>query len=231
VPPATPEPPDPDPTAAGSDAVTPDEASRAWLDRLRSDDRLVRERAVADLHDLLVRAARHEGERRRASLPTHVAADLGQLAEQAANEAVVVILRKLDAYRGASRFTTWAWKFAIFEMSAALRREAWRGRSVAVDEASWDRMADRAASEPERVVEFRDLIDEVRRFVATELTPRQRDVFVAVVIEEVPMDVLAARLGSTRGAIYKTLFDARARLRARFGSVAGGGTMVERASR
>jgi len=213
--------------ARGGPAVGPDRESTEWLERLRSDG-VARDRAIADLHDLLVRAARHEAERRRGALPLHVAAGLEELTMQAADDAVVLILRKLDTYRGASRFTTWAYKFAIFEISSALRREAWRDRSVAVDDAAWDRMAEGAATEPHRVAEFRELIGDVRRFVLTDLSPRQRQVFTAVVVEGVPIDVLAARFGSNRGAIYKTLHDARAKLRTRFGSVGDDGRMVER---
>ncbi len=46
------------------------------------------------------------------------------------------------------------------------------------------------------------------------LTPHQRRVLLAVVLDDVPIDVLAERLGTTRGALYKTIHDARARLRA-----------------
>jgi RNA polymerase sigma-70 factor (ECF subfamily) len=114
-------------------------------------------------------------------------------------------------------------------MSAALRRESWRNRSVAVDSDAWERFIDGGALEPGRVVQFRELLGEVRAAIATDLTPRQRDVFAAVVIDEVPIDVLAERLGSSRGAVYKTLHDARAKLRARFGARAetGGGAAVE----
>jgi RNA polymerase sigma-70 factor (ECF subfamily) len=199
-----------------------------WLERLRSVGQ-TRDQAIADLHEFLIRAARHEAERRRPSLPPHVAADLGDLAGQAAGDAAIVILRKLDTYRGESRFTTWAFKFAIFEVSAVLRRAAWRGRPIVLDDASWERMAERSA-QPDRVAEFRELVVEIRRYVATDLTPRQRDVFTAVVVDEVPMDVLAERLDTTRGAIYKTLHDARAKLRTRFAdrawtepTVGGGG--------
>jgi RNA polymerase sigma-70 factor (ECF subfamily) len=195
--------------------VAPDPDSRAWLRRLGSTGR-TRDGAITDLHEFLVRAARHEGERRRPSLPRHVAADLDELAQQAAGDAAVVVLRKLESYRGESRFTTWAFKFAIFEMSAALRREAWRDRPIVFDDAAWERMAERGAAQPQQVAEFRELVDEIRRFVASELTPRQREVFAAVVVEEVPMDVLAERLGTSRGAIYKMLHDARAKLRTRF---------------
>ena len=47
-----------------------------------------------------------------------------------------------------------------------------------------------------------------------ELTARQRRVFVAIVLHDVPLDALVIELASTRNAIYKTLFDARRKLRA-----------------
>jgi RNA polymerase sigma-70 factor, ECF subfamily len=205
-----------------------DPESSAWLARLRSDG-AVRDQAVAELHEFLVRAARHEAARRRASLPAHMAADLDELGQQAASDAAVMILGKLDTYRGASRFTTWAWKFAVYQMSATLRRESWRNRSVAVDDEAWARFIDGGALEPDRVVQFRELLGEVRATITADLTPRQREVFAAVVIDEVPIDVLAERLGSSRGAVYKTLHDARTKLRARFGTraEAGAGAAVE----
>jgi RNA polymerase sigma-70 factor (ECF subfamily) len=209
-----------------------DPESSAWLARLGSDGE-VRDEAVAELHGFLVRAAHREAARRRPSLPAHLVADLDELCQQAANDAAVMILDKLDTYRGASRFTTWAWKFAVYQMSAALRRESWRGRSVAVDDDAWERFIDGGASEPDRIAQFRELVGEVRAAIATDLTPRQRAVFAAVVIDEVPIDVLAERLGSSRGAIYKTLHDARAKLRTRFGAwvEAGGGAAVEEPGR
>jgi len=193
-------------------ALALDPESRAWLTALRSDG-LGHDQAVADLYTLLYRAARHEAQRRGGSLPAPVADDLDDLARQAASDAVVVVLRKLDIYRGASRFTTWAYKFVVFEVSAALRRERWRGRTVSMDDADWDRLADRTPDGAHAGVEIRELIGAIERAVATDLTPRQRDIFTAVVVHEVPIDVLADRLGSTRGAIYKMLHDARRRLR------------------
>lgn len=197
-------------------ALALDPESRAWLTALRSDG-LGHDQAVADLYMLLYRAARHEAQCRRASLPAPVADDLDDLARQAASDAVVVVLRKLDTYRGASRFTTWAYKFVVFEVSAALRRERWRGRTVSMDDAEWDRLADRLADRmPDGAhagLEVRELIGAIERAVATDLTPRQRDIFTAVVVHEVPIDVLADRLSTTRGAIYKMLHDARRKLR------------------
>ena len=47
------------------------------------------------------------------------------------------------------------------------------------------------------------------------LTPHQRSVLIALALNGVPIDVLAERRNTTRGALYKTLHDARRKLRAR----------------
>jgi len=170
-----------------------------------------REEALAELHTLLLAGARSEAFRRRESLPEPVRADLDDLSLQAADDALVAVLGKLDTFRGDSRFTTWAYKFAIFEISTRLRRHAWRGQRVAFDEAAWDRLpaADHSAGAEQQVV-----LRLVREAMDSSLSERQRLVFSAAVLQEVPIDVLAERLSSTRGAIYKMLHDARAKLRA-----------------
>ncbi len=131
---------------------------------------------------------------------------------QAANDATTAILGKLDGFRGASRFTTWAYKFAVLEVSVRLRRRAWSTRRVALDEVSWGRLAD-AVPGTEQALEERQLLAAVRRLVETTLTNRQRSVFLAAVADEIPIDVIAERTGSSRGAVYKTLHDARRKLR------------------
>ena len=99
-------------------------------------------------------------------------------------------------------------------MSAKIGRHFWRHPSVPLDAEDWDRLPDRFGFEPAREAEWRDLLAALRRAVDTELTPRQRQIFVAIVLNEVPLDALAARLGSNRNALYKVLFDARRKLRA-----------------
>ena len=59
-----------------------------------------------------------------------------------------------------------------------------------------------------------DLLAALRRAVNDELTARQREVFVAIVLNDVPLDTLVLSLASSRNAIYKMLFDARRKLRA-----------------
>jgi RNA polymerase sigma-70 factor, ECF subfamily len=142
--------------------------------------------------------------------------ELEDLCQQAADDALVAITRKLDTYRGASRFTTWAYKFAVFEISVKLRRHAWVGRTIpmAHDDPTWDRFG-AAEIQTGDEIEAVDLLRAIRRAVVDELTPRQRGVFVAAVLNDVPIDALAERLGSTRGAVYKVLHDARRILRRR----------------
>lgn len=191
--------------------ATLDEESRTWLHDLRPAAPR-RDLAVNGLHALLLRVARSEASRRRPRLPDPVLNDVEDLCVQAASDAVVAILRKLGDYQGTARFTTWAAKFVILEFSSRLRRRAWHGRELKADPASWERFADTAPS-AQQTVEYRQVLDVLDRAVEEDLSERQRMVFSAAVLEEVPIDVLAERLGSTRGAVYKTVHDARSKLR------------------
>lgn len=193
-------------------ALGADSESLAWLAALRADGP-VRADAVASLHRLLLRAARFEIGRRQDALAGVRNEDLADLAEQAADDALVAILRKLDDYRGASRFTTWAYKFALLEAGVKLRRRAWHGREVVLEPEAWPSFADPSASVAD-AAESAELLRELQRAVRESLTPHQREVFAALALNGVPIDVLSERTGSSRGALYKTLHDARRRLRA-----------------
>jgi RNA polymerase sigma-70 factor (ECF subfamily) len=173
---------------------------------------VVRDAAISRLHALLVRVARAEAARRQSRLPDRVLEEVDDLCVQAANDAVMNILRKLGEFRGTARFTTWACKFVIFEVSTRLRRHAWRHRPVETDEAVWNQLPDRTPSAL-RALESQELSLALQQAVRNRLTDRQRIVFQAATIDEVPIDVLAERFNSSRGAIYKTLHDARRKLR------------------
>jgi RNA polymerase sigma-70 factor (ECF subfamily) len=125
----------------------------------------------------------------------------------------VAVLGKLDSYRGASRFTTWAYKFALLEAGVRVRRRAWQAREVVLEPESWPSFEDEGAS-VERGHEAAELLGALQGAVREALTPHQRDVFTALALNEVPIDVLSERMGTTRGALYKTLHDARRKLRA-----------------
>ncbi len=126
----------------------------------------------------------------------------------------MAITAKIGQFRGDSRFTTWAYKFVIFEVSAKIGRHFWCHPAVPLDAEDWDRLPDRFGFDPAQEAEWRDLLAALRRAVDEELTARQREVFVAIVLNDVPLDALVAELASNRNAIYKMLFDARRKLRA-----------------
>jgi RNA polymerase sigma-70 factor (ECF subfamily) len=140
--------------------------------------------------------------------------DAEDLAMQAADDALLAILRKLHTYRGDSRFTTWAYKFALLEAAVKVRKRAWEGRDVPLEADGWARVADQRAS-PGADAEMTELLGAVSKAIGESLTPHQRSVLIAVTLNGVPIDVLADRLATTRGALYKTLHDARKKLRAR----------------
>jgi RNA polymerase sigma-70 factor (ECF subfamily) len=186
-----------------------DAESEAWLSSLQAPDR---DGAVRRLHELLLRAARFEVNRRRAMLPHLRGDDFDDLAMQSANDALVAVLAKLENYRGDSKFTTWAYKFALLEAAVNLRRRAWQGRELPLEPDTWSLLSSETPS-PESEAEQSELLGELQSAIASELTPHQREVLVATTLNGVPIDVLAERLNTTRGALYKTLHDARRKLR------------------
>jgi RNA polymerase sigma-70 factor, ECF subfamily len=202
-------------TSPSAGAHSGETDSRAWLSALRLPG-AERDQAVADLHELLLRAARFEVSRRRAALSYVRGEELDDLALQAADDALVAVLAKLDDYRGASRFTTWAYKFALLETSVRLRRRAWQEREVVLEPEAWPLMAD-AGESPQRQAEAGELMRAIKQGVDSCLTEHQREVLVGLALNGVPIDVLAERLNTTRGALYKTLHDARSKLRADLG--------------
>jgi RNA polymerase sigma-70 factor, ECF subfamily len=189
-----------------------DAKSRRWVERLRASGR-ERDAAVAELRELLLRAARFEVRRRCATLSQIRAGDQEDLAQQSAGDAMVAILSKLDDFRGESQFTTWAYKFALYEAAVKIRKLAWQGRELPLDAEDWPQVPDPGPA-PEGEAEVNELLAAIRDEIESSLTPRQRLVLVALALNEVPIDVLAERLETTRGALYKLLHDARKRLRA-----------------
>jgi RNA polymerase sigma-70 factor (ECF subfamily) len=191
-----------------------DPESAEWL-RVLAGPGPRREAALARLHEMLLRIAQREV-RRRAERLRITGPEVEDLAYQAAADALMAITGKLGQFRGESRFTTWAYRFVILEVSAKLGRHFWHRPDVRLEaeDWDWDRLPGRFGFEPARESEWRDLLAALRRAVDTELTARQREVFVAIVVNDVPLDALALRLGSSRNAVYKMMFDARRKLRA-----------------
>jgi RNA polymerase sigma-70 factor (ECF subfamily) len=168
--------------------------------------------AERELYARLVRIALAEVNRRSGSTPV-TGQELTDVAHQAAGDAMLAILAKLADFRGESRFITWAYRFVILEVSSKLGRHYWRNPPVALDTGQWERLPDRLGVDPQRHAEAAGILAEVRRVVDDELTPHQRRVFVAIVVDGIPLDALAARLDLRRNAIYKVIFDARLKIR------------------
>jgi len=194
---------------AGARALDAD--SRDWLRDLRADGATRRD-AIARLHGLLLRAARFEATRRRAHLP-HLRNELDEIANEAAGDALLSVLARLDDFRGESRFTTWAYKFALLETAVRLRKRDWQGREVPLEADTWKLLAT-AGLGPDEHVEQSELLSILQTGIDNVLTEQQRRVLVAVALNGVPIDILADHLDSTRGAVYDTLHDARLKLRA-----------------
>ena len=175
-----------------------------------------RERAVAELREILVRGLRH-------GLRTWLEPDspsLESLAQETAQEAVLRILAQLDKFEGRSRFTTWAHKVAIRIALTELRRKEWKNVSL-------DRMLESEEGEsrelwladtapgPELAVEQNDLLARLSQIMKEELTPRQMSLMQAVVLRGVPLEALAQKMGVERNALYKLMHDARLKLKRR----------------
>jgi RNA polymerase sigma-70 factor (ECF subfamily) len=187
--------------------------SRSWLERLHAAEP-TRASAVAELYERLRReAAFHIRHRVRNRTELH-RGDIDDLATEAAGDALMSLLRKLDDFRGESRFWTWARRFAALEAPASIRRRVEPDRfGIAANPELALGVPDPACSAQE-LLETRELLQRVRYIVANQLTNRQRTILIATAVNGVSPQTLACQLHTTPGAIYKTLHDARRKLKA-----------------
>jgi len=178
-----------------------------WLADLRGPNP---DEALADLYDLLVRGL-------RAGLGSY-GGGVGANAGDFAQEALIRITGNLDSFRGESRFTTWAQKIAMNVALTELKRRRWR--DVSLQQLSARReAADREPADvqpsPEGLALQNTVLRELRRMVEEELTDRQREAVVAVILEGMPISEVARRMNTNQNALYKVLHDARKRLKGR----------------
>ena len=176
-----------------------------WLAELRGPNP---DEAIADLYNLLVRGL-------KAAFGSHgggVDANFGDFAQ----EALIKITENLHSFRGESRFTTWAQKIAMNLALTELKRRRWHDVSLQDLFARRD-AADRGPADtqltPEQLTFQNMVLGELRRMVDEELTDKQREAVVAVLLEEMPISEVARRMGTTQNALYKLLHDARRRLK------------------
>jgi RNA polymerase sigma-70 factor, ECF subfamily len=176
-----------------------------WLAELRGSNP---DGALADLYDLLVRGL-------RVGLG-HYGGGVDANAEDFAQEALIKITGNLDSFRGESRFTTWAQKIAMNVALTELRRRRWR--DVSLQELFARREgADRGPADPhltsEQLALQNSVLRELRRMIDEELTDRQREAIIAVILEGMPISEVARRMGTNQNALYKLLHDARKKLK------------------
>ena len=190
-----------------------DLASADWISVL-SGTGPAREAGLARLHELLLRVAMRETQRRQGASEV-TGPELDDLAHQAAADAMLAIISKLGSFRGESRFTTWACRFVILEVSSKLGRHYWRQHPAArLDAEDWDRLPDRFGLDPSEAAAQAEMITAIRKAVDHELTTRQRDLFIAVILNGIPLDAVVEKTGTNRNSIYKAIFEARRKIRA-----------------
>jgi RNA polymerase sigma-70 factor, ECF subfamily len=176
-----------------------------WLAELRGPKP---DEALADLYDLLVRGL-------RAGLGSY-GGGVDASVEDFAQEALIRITDNLGSFRGESRFTTWAQKIAMNVALTELKRRRWRDVSM---QDLFDRRqaANREPADtqlsPEQLALQDAVLQELRRMVDVELTDRQQEAVVAVILEEMPIAEVARRMGTNQNALYKLLHDARRKLK------------------
>jgi RNA polymerase sigma-70 factor (ECF subfamily) len=201
------------PSRAPVSGTQANRASEQWVEQLRPGHPR-RDQTVARLHEVLLRVAFYELSRRRGQLGSLRGPEFDDVAHQAADDALVNVLARLNEFRGLSRFTTWAYKFAMFEVSSKIASHAWRRHPPSRREAAFEQVPDSLAPRPGDRLEQQERLKALSSAI-DELSERQREVFVAIALNDVPIDVLAIQLGTNRNAIYKNLFDARRNLRTR----------------
>lgn len=193
--------------------------NQEWLHDLNAGGS-VQEAAIADLRDLLLRAALYFFSRNLGDFQGLDRDEIMQRAEDCAQDALIAVLNRLSDFRGDSKFTTWAYKFAINMAMTAARRERWKG--VSLDElAAADKsnlfewlMEDKSQGVgPEQVAMQAEMRATLREVIERELTEKQRRVLILMVFHEVPMDEVVRHLGTNRNAVYKLLHDARRKLK------------------
>ena len=186
--------------------------NKEWLDELTASGE-IQETAIADLRNLLLRAALYFFNRNPGDFEGMNREEILQCAEDCAQEALIAVMDHLADFRGDSKFTTWAYKFAINMALMTARRQRWKGKSL--DELPVSNRALFDGELPDQSLiqrEIRGILEEV---IKGELTDRQRQVLMLMVFHEVPMDEVVRQLGTNRNAIYKMLHDARRKLKNR----------------
>jgi RNA polymerase sigma-70 factor (ECF subfamily) len=188
-----------------------------WVEDLRSNERQAQ--ALEDLRARLQRSITYYLSQERSDLRGLAMTEIEEMAQDLAQDATLRVLNNLDAFRGESRFTTWANKIAIRIAISELRRS--RYRDFSLDDLTADNdfisatanLVGEAPPNPETAAERGNITAILDAALTNALTPRQYQALVAVALNNVPMDVVAEQMGTNRNALYKLIHDARRKLR------------------
>lgn len=200
-------------------SMTSTRTNEQWLHDLNADGAL-QESAISDLRDLLLRAVLFFFSRNLGDLEKLSRTETLQLAEDCAQDALIAVMNHLSDFRGDSKFTTWAYKFAINMALMTARRERRKGISVdqlfsTEDGASFEWELEDTESLPDQSTMQGEIREIIQHVINHDLTDRQRRVLLMMVFHDVPMDEVVRELDTNRNAIYKMLHDARRKLKQR----------------
>jgi RNA polymerase sigma-70 factor, ECF subfamily len=187
-----------------------------WLRALRADG-IEQEEALKDLRERLLFGMRAYLADERGYTTTLALEDSREIVEDCAQEALLIIRQKINAFRGESRFTTWATTIAIRLLLGELRRRKWKQVSIEYSSIGYnfpDRPVEAPPSgNPEIALQQGEVWSLIKRIVEKDLTSRQRFVVIASAFQGMPLDLIADRLGTNRDNVYKILHDARKKLK------------------
>ncbi|RMG97673.1 MAG: sigma-70 family RNA polymerase sigma factor [Chloroflexi bacterium] len=186
-----------------------------WLNELKSDGQ-VKDKALADLHHILVSGLR----RGLLGRVNTSAPEFETQAEDFVQEAMLKILDNLDSFAGRSLFTTWAHKIAVSVALTELRRKRWQDTSLdgmmdTPDGVYTPSIVADSAPAPENATERKEMMAHVYRLIMEELTEKQRTALIKSVIQNMPTAQVAREMNMNPNAVYKLLHDARVRLKKR----------------
>jgi len=190
-----------------------------WLSQLRADGTPEQAEAIEDLRLYLLRAVLYFFSQNPGDLRSLARPELEQVAQDLAQDALLTILKNLDEFRGESKFTTWAYRFAINMSLVEARRQRWK--NVSLDKILENpeipdmQFEDKESPDPDRSAQQREIWETVREVIQNDLTARQRAILTAVVFDDVPVDVVTKEYRMNRNAVYKMVHDARAKLKRR----------------
>lgn len=190
-----------------------------WLSQLKADGTLEQAEAIEDLRLYLLRAVLYFFSQNPGDLRSLARPELEQVAQDLAQDALLTILKHVDEFRGESKFTTWAYRFAINMSLVEARRQRWKNLSLDKilenSELPDFQFEDQGSPDPDRNAQQQEIWETVREVIQNDLTERQRKILTAVVFDDVPVDVVTKEYKMNRNAVYKMVHDARAKLRHR----------------